>query len=162
MIIKLFFSTFSKGVQFEKIHYGGNEKYGTNYCNFWKYSFCSRGFGIGVCVYNTVRRESKLLVMEEYSKIRDKYPSLNNASDEERRAYLKEMEFLCLGINNKIYDFDTLRKMSGKRLVSIYQDCFVNYISDSRKSYGNELNWIEYEKVMIKMSKYYINKEKTK
>ncbi|MFT3952741.1 MAG: hypothetical protein QM689_12535 [Oscillospiraceae bacterium] len=80
-----------------------------------------------VCTYrSSTIRQSKLATIEEYTRIRDKYPNLSpkasvTVDDATRLDYIKEMERFCTGINLKIYDIKTLNKMSGARLTTQYE-----------------------------------------
>ena len=115
------------------------------------------GAVVSVLVYHTtVKRERQLSTIEAYSKIRDKYS--DNLSDEEIKSYLKEMEFLCVGINQKIYSFNILRKMSGRRLLDIYLQKTRKYIEHSRVTQSSNA-WSEYERVMLRLQRYYSSKK---
>lgn len=109
---------------------------------------------ISVCTYrHSVRKEARLSTMKAYSKIRSKY--LDEISKKEIKGYLREMEFFCLGINNKVYDFKTLRRMSGRRLYKQYQNQIKPYIELRRTKDTAKNSWYEYERVMRKLECYY-------
>ncbi len=113
--------------------------------------------------YATYKRDKKLQTMERYSRIRDKYPEVLSSSVAERKKYLNDMEFFCTGINTKIYDIYVLKKISGKRIISVYDRCTKHLIATKRRAGKNEI-WQEYEivvnrlKAMYCMEKYLIPK----
>ena len=66
------------------------------------------------------------------------------------------MEFFCIGINNGIYDFCILRKMSGQRLLNQYRSGMCEFVDSRRKRSQKTDDWCEYKKVMYKLEKYYV------
>lgn len=112
---------------------------------------------ISVSVYgNTVKREKKILTIETFSKIREKYKK--EISENDRTKFLKEMEFFCVGINEGIYDINIIKKMSGKLLLEQY-DGMKPYIKERKATHQDpECYWCEYEKVMQKLQcMYYLD-----
>lgn len=105
---------------------------------------------ISVAVYShTVKREKKLLTIDTFSKIREKYHK--EIPENERMKFLKEMEFFCVGINEGIYDINIIKKMSGKLLLEQYDE-MKPYIKERRTVLQNsECYWCEYEKAMRKL-----------
>lgn len=93
-----------------------------------------------------VKRERKILTIDEYSRIRSDHSGI--VTDDEKLDYLKDMEFFCVGINSGIYDFKILQKMSGRRLLSLYQDEMKDFIIYRRESQNEKDAWCEYETVM--------------
>ena len=111
---------------------------------------------ISVFVYRgTVNREKRILTIENFSKIRDKYPQeLYGSNERIKLDYLRDMEFFCLGVNQNIYSFDIMQKMSGKRLLAQYE-CYMKEFISERRANHSETIWIEYEKTMNRLYKYY-------
>lgn len=104
--------------------------------------------------YATYRRDRKLQTMERYSRIRDKYPEVLSSCFAERKKYLNDMEFFCTGINSGLYDIYILKKMGGKRIISIYDRCLKNLIETKRRAGKNE-TWQEYEIVVNRLKAMY-------
>ena len=104
---------------------------------------------ISVAVYrHAVKRERKINTIREYVRIRNQFP-YEKIPENQLKPYLREMEFFCTGINEGLYDFGVLRKMSGRRLLSQYNNYMREYISDRRTRIGaSSVSWVEYEKVM--------------
>ena len=119
------------------------------------------GSVISACVFkHSIKRERQILTIKTFSKFRQKFPKeIVKMSNDERKDYLREIEFFCLGINNKIYDFDTLRKMSGKRLLSQYKK-MKYFVNIRRKERNEDSIGCEYEKVMKRLECYYCTDKK--
>jgi len=102
-----------------------------------------------------LKRDKKINTIAEFSKIRTKYPDLSCMKaakcrswcefKRKRIAYLKEMEFFCVGLNNGVFDINILKKMSGHLLVTQYRR-YMRKVAFSRLDKGFEYQ--EYIKVM--------------
>lgn len=105
---------------------------------------------------STLRRSKKLETIKKLSKLRDDYPELDELTYEEKFNYLKELEFFCTGINEKIYDIHILKKMSGKLFLSQYRNVMRDFIAERRSQSSTAKNaWKEYEAVIMKLSDMY-------
>ena len=75
------------------------------------------------------------------------------ASNDDRLEYLKEMERFCVGINNKIYDIEIVRDMSGHLLVKQY-DSYMKDLVQSRRELRSKFSAYErYEETIEKLKK---------
>ena len=114
------------------------------------------GVFVSAIIYlNTVNRQKKILTIQEFSKIRERYPDVspNVASNDDRLEYLKEMERFCVGINNKIYDIEIVRDMSGHLLVKQY-DSYMKDLVQSRRELRSKFSAYErYEETIEKLKK---------
>lgn len=111
---------------------------------------------LSVVVYrNTVNRERKILTVDHWKELRQKYSGGFPENDEERHQYLRDMEFFCVGINSGIYDIKIVKKMSGKLMLKQYEKSKI-YIEEKIKE-GKFTNrgWNEYLKVIDKLKKMY-------
>ncbi len=115
------------------------------------------GAVISVWVFcHSVNRERQILTIKAISGFREKHQlETFNMTDAEKKEYLKDIEYLCIGINNKIYDFKMLRKMCGKRLLSQYKNEMKDFVKIRREKCGTDEIWSEYEKVMKKLEHHY-------
>lgn len=103
----------------------------------------------------TVNREKKILTIQEFSKIREKYPNMSSkyANNNERLEYLKEMERFCVGIHYKIYDIEIVKDMSGHLLVKQY-DSYMKDLVQSRRELRSKFSAYEqYEETIKKIRK---------
>lgn len=115
-----------------------------------------------VCIHiHEVKREKQILTMSEVSRIRRRYPNMNPkakhpVSDKIRLKYLREMERFCTGVNNGVYDFETLQKLSGHFLYTQYNKYMRDFVRKRRKSKEeSEWKYNQYEKVMKKLGRKY-------
>ncbi len=102
-----------------------------------------------------VKRDKQIQTLKMLSEIRFSEPDILFSEDidtETVRQYLQKLEFLCVGINTGIYDFNILKAMSGRRLLCEY-DLLLKEEIKSRRTNGSE--YIEYEKVIKKLVKAY-------
>lgn len=115
------------------------------------------GAGISVGVFcRTIKRERRILTIKAISGFREKHQlETFNMTDAEKKEYLKDIEYICIGINNKIYDFKILQKMCGKRLLSQYQNGMEDFVKLRREIRDTDEIWNEYEKVMKKLECHY-------
>ncbi len=115
------------------------------------------GAVISVCVFNhSVKRERRILTIDNFSKFREKYPlEISAMTDIEKIDYLRDIEYFCIGVNNKIYDFKILQKMSGKRLLGQYQKEMKVFLENRREIQDTDKIWNEYEKVMQRLECHY-------
>lgn len=103
-----------------------------------------------------VKRERKILTIKAFSEFRNKFPlNTKQMSLKKKKEYLREIEFLCVGINNGVYDFKILQKMSGRRLLSQYDNGMGNFVALRCQRTGKDDDWCEYKKVIIKLRKHY-------
>ena len=107
---------------------------------------------VAVCVHRQiVSRDCKRETIAEFNKIRDKYHDINySSSDEEKKAYLTELERFCVGINQGIYDLDILAKMSKTLLLSQYA-YLKNFVTERRDALDQETAYSEYVVIMKKL-----------
>ena len=114
---------------------------------------------VGVFKY-TVKREQRCLTIEKISKFRENNSkNIDDMNNDEKLNYLREIEFICTGINNKLYDFKILQKMSGKRLLGQYQKHMKSFVASRRIEKGTDEIWCEYEKVMQRLECHYCSKK---
>lgn len=111
---------------------------------------------VSVVVYKqTLNRDKKLATINIINEIRNKYPRVSKLSWCERQSYLREMEFLCTGINEGIYELSILKRMSGRLFLSQYR-IIKPYLEARRKTKPSaEEAWHEYESVMQKLNLLY-------
>ena len=107
--------------------------------------------------YDTVSRDRKASTIDHYAELRDKYPQLiEEFTEEQKFAYLKDLEFFCTGINEGIYDLRVLKRMCGKRLIRQYDNVMHAYIEQRRQqSATGKKAWVEYEKTILRLKKFY-------
>lgn len=117
------------------------------------------GAGISVVVYRrTVNKERRLETLAAFSEIRRNFERETiHMTEDEKKKYLRELEYFCVGINRKVYDLKTLRRMAGRRLYGQYcrQGGLKDFISERREKATGSGSWKEYEIVMKKLEKYY-------
>ena len=106
-------------------------------------------FSIGIYIHG-INREQKNDTLKCFSEIRRKYYNTKNFDDKEKLKYLNELEYFATGINAGIYDIKIVKKLSGSRLIKQYDDTMAEFIR-SRKKYGNEKTYCEYEKMIEKL-----------
>ncbi|MBQ1216969.1 MAG: hypothetical protein IIX85_03315, partial [Clostridia bacterium] len=97
--------------------------------------------------YDTVNRDRKISTIAKYSELREKFPAnIEDLDEEGKLAYLKELEFFCTGINERVYDLRILRKMCGKRLIRQYDSVMKDFVEERRRvSQTASRAWTEYE-----------------
>ena len=107
--------------------------------------------------YDTVKRERKITTLQAYAELRDKYPpNIETLDDDQKLAYLKDLEFFCTGINEGVYDIHILKKMCGKRLIRQYDNVMKAFVEHRREiSATGSKAWIEYEKTVLRLKKFY-------
>ena len=107
--------------------------------------------------YDTVNRDRKAATIDHYAELRDKYPQLiEDFTEEQKLAYLKDLEFFCTGINEGIYDLHVLKRLCGKRLIRQYDNVMRAYVEQRRqKSATGNKAWVEYEKTILRLKKFY-------
>lgn len=114
------------------------------------------GVFVSVIIYlNTVNNKKKILTIQEFSKIREKYPNMSSkyANNNERLEYLKEMERFFVGIHYKIYDIEIVKDMSGHLLVKQY-DSYMKDLVQSRRELKSKFSAYEqYEETIKKIRK---------
>ena len=102
-----------------------------------------------------IKRDKQTNTISELSKIRQKYPDLHNCeaadckTEEEleikRTAYLKSMEFFCVGVKEDVYDLNIVYKMSGHLLTRQYD----SYMKDHAETrIKNDWEYKAYFEVM--------------
>lgn len=109
-----------------------------------------------------LNRDKRINTISEFSKIREKYSDLSTPEkancendvplNEKRLAYLKQMEFFCIGIQEKVFDMKIVERMSGRLLKKQY----CSYMRDfalSRVKKGFEYK--EYFEIMDKLCENY-------
>jgi len=114
------------------------------------------GVFVSVIIYlNTVNHQKKILTIQEFSKIRERYPDVspNVTSDDNRLEYLKDMERFCVGIHNNIYDIEIVRDMSGHRLIKQYDSYMKDFVQSRRKISSTFLAYERYEETIEKLKK---------
>lgn len=107
-----------------------------------------------------LKRDKRINTISEFSKIREKYSDLSTLKkancendvqlNEKRLAYLKQMEFLYIGIKEDVFDMEIVEKMSGHLLKKQYY----SYMQDfalSRVKKGFEYR--AYFEIMDKLCK---------
>ncbi len=115
------------------------------------------GIFFSVLIYHhTVKKERKINTINEFSKIRDRFPNMsplakNPVSDEDRLEYLKEMERFSVGVNNKIYDLKILQKTSGHLLINQYNNYLRDLINNRRHKDSETWKYCEYEELISKL-----------
>lgn len=110
------------------------------------------GAVISVVIYlRTVKREAKIATLNVLRNLRGKYPDFGYKTDDEKTQYLKEMEFFCTGVNEKIYDINIVKKMSRTFLLSQYECVFKEFIKERKADVGQKNIYCEYENVIKKL-----------
>lgn len=105
--------------------------------------------GISIFTYiHGLNRERKAETLKAFSEIRKKYFNTKTLDDKEKLKYINELEYFATGVNCKIYDSKIVRKMSGSRLISQYDDWVADYIQERRDRHGNKNAYCEYEKMI--------------
>lgn len=107
--------------------------------------------------YDTVNRDRKISTIAKYSELREKFPAnIEDLDEDGKLAYLKELEFFCTGINERVYDLRILRKMCGKRLIRQYDSVMKDFVEERRRvSQTASRAWTEYETTILHLKKYY-------
>lgn len=107
--------------------------------------------------YDTVNRDRKISTIAKYSELREKFPAnIEDLDEDGKLAYLKELEFFCTGINERVYDLRILRKMCGKRLIRQYDSVMKDFVEERRRvSQTASRAWTEYEATILHLKKYY-------
>ena len=101
-----------------------------------------------VFVYRkTVERDCKNQTIKKLAEIRTEYRGFGPLSSEKKKRYIQELEFLSIGVEEKIYSFDIIKKMSKKRLVSQYD----KYIEKFLKEQYKEDDYKSYKKMIKKL-----------
>ena len=59
----------------------------------------------------TVERDCKNQTIKKLSEIRTEYQGFGPLSSEKKKRYIQELEFLAIGVEEKIYSFDIIKKM---------------------------------------------------
>lgn len=117
------------------------------------------GILVSAAIYaKTVKREQKIITLNEFSRIREQYPNLspkapNPVSDSERKNYLREMERFCVGVNSNVYDFHIIRKMSGHLLIKQYDSYLLEFLTDLRSQSDEDWKYCQYEEFINKLKK---------
>lgn len=106
-----------------------------------------------------LKSEKRVATIEFLSKIRIKYPNLkskktaNCTSEEElaeiRKAYLNEMEFLCVGIRKGVFDLKIVDEMSGHLLVRQYKEYMKTMVENFSEE---EWKYSSYKEIMEKLT----------
>ncbi len=137
----------------------------TNLVDFWAMIIAAVGFLVAFAsLIVTIRanaknrkRESTIQTMHKLIPIRDQYTNMRNSSDEERKNYLRNMEYFATGVNNDVYSIQIVNKMSGGLLVRQYDDYLREYIEEARRHTGvevrSEQKYYEYEKMIQKLKR---------
>ena len=100
---------------------------------------------ISVCIHReTVLRDCKYQTLKKLSEIRTEYRDFAPMSLEKKKRYIQELEFLAIGVEERIYDLEIIKKMSRKKLVSQYD----NYIKEFLNDNFNECDYTEYKKMI--------------
>ena len=100
---------------------------------------------ISVCIHReTVLRDCKYQTLKKLSEIRTEYRDFAQMSSEKKKRYIQELEFLAIGVEERIYDLEIIKKMSRKKLVSQYD----NYIKEFLNDNFNECDYTEYKKMI--------------
>lgn len=107
---------------------------------------------ISVVVYkHTVSREARTETIKQLTLLRSKYPKVSWLTKKQKINYLRDMEFFCAGVNEKIYDLDIVKKMSGRRLLKDYT-ALEDFVAQRKQMQTHpETTYIEYETVMKKL-----------
>lgn len=111
---------------------------------------------VSVCIYwHGLKREIRLETIKALSEIRKKYFNTKNMDNEQKLRYLNELEYFSVGVNQKIYDFKIVRKMSGHRLNKQYHSWMESFIQERRTKFdhGHSSAYQELERMMKKIDK---------
>lgn len=83
-------------------------------------------------------------------KTKSNHPKEQNTKKAEEWEQLSKalplIEHFAVGINNKIYDIDTLNSMAGNLIISTYSNC-EELIKYKRKGWGKGKNYAEFEEM---------------
>lgn len=108
-----------------------------------------------VVVYcQTLQRDRKLATINKVNEIRCKYPEVDPLPEDGKLQYLREMEFLCTGINEGIYDLNILKRMSGRLFLSQYNN-LKPFLQKREENPKAKDAWSEYKSVMEKLNLLY-------
>lgn len=109
---------------------------------------------VSVAIYrHGLKREVRIDTIQALSAIRMKYPNSLRLTDEEKRAYLNELGFFAVGVNNKAYDIKIVEKMSGRLLLKQYDSNLKKYIEERRQKMHSPTSYIEYEQMINQLRK---------
>ena len=86
-----------------------------------------------------LKRDKKINTIRELGLIRNAYPTMRKKGASEKVAYLRAMEFFCLGVLEDVFDLEIVIKMSGHFLKKQYQE----YMRDF--AFSKRINGHEYE-----------------
>lgn len=108
---------------------------------------------ISIALYrHGLNRERRTDTLKNLSEIRRRYFNTKALDEKEKLKYLNELEYFATGVNEKIYDINIVKKMSGSRLIRQYDNWIAEFIQVRRSQFGNNRAYCEYEK-MIKTIK---------
>lgn len=78
------------------------------------------------------------------NRIRDKWDLISGA--------LPLLEHFAVGINSEIYDLETLNRMAGNKIITVYNNCS-KLLQHKRIGVGNEKNYSEFQKMVARLVK---------
>lgn len=109
---------------------------------------------ISIALYrHGLNRERRTDTLKNLSEIRRRYFNTKTLDEKEKLKYLNELEYFATGVNEKIYDINIVRKMSGSRLIRQYDNWIADFIQVRRNQFGNNKTYCEYEKMIEKLKK---------
>lgn len=100
---------------------------------------------------HSLNRERRTDTLKSLSEIRRQYFNTKTLNDKEKLKYINELEYFATGVNEKIYDIKIVKKMSGSRLIKQYESWIADFIQVRRSKFGNNLTYIEYEKMIKRL-----------
>lgn len=62
------------------------------------------------------------------------------------------LEHFAVGINSEIYDLETLNRMAGNKMITVYNNCS-KLLQHKRMGVGNEKNYLELENMIVRLKK---------
>lgn len=78
------------------------------------------------------------------NRIKDKWDLISSA--------LPLLEHFAVGINSEIYDLETLNRMAGNKMITVYNNCS-KLLQHKRIGVGNEKNYLELENMIVRLKK---------